>query len=933
MRPPEAFGRPRPVAAADGDAAATPLAGVACAGGSSTGVVGGASGMTTTTTPMMTYFFAEEADVDAVVDSGNNVRDPEPPKRSQQQQQPPQPRHGHGLGKLEAGGVAGSLSSVPANTSQREPVGRYDESETGTAHPNLVDSTADHGPTSQPRPSTPPHPVHPGSAHNHGHGGHGQIPTTTHHHHHHRQPSASFSPLFSQSTTPSLMGTSGPASLSAMSSPSSRRNSLSSSLMDENLGSADALSRDPSFELDRRVLPTGCVGGGIDGGCFVHDGSTALPNTAASVETTSAADAAGVGENHESRAAASASYLFASGTLSTANGSMMLDSGSAPQLIMPSIKMPSRRPFTDTGKNMGRFKALIAGDSGVGKTSLIKAIVQSCQHIVHVDHITPQPFSLAGSRRTSAATAPLVDILAGGDIGPTEGTLRPKRKSSRSSRSSLSTSQITEIYASTKPYPSWWSELSDARGWRRRKSLGDAVLDRNICFVDTPGYSGNASTMDAIMPVVQYVEATLRRLCTNSLSDADFVSLVSGDGGGCVDVVFYMVSGDLKPADIEYMRLLSSLTNVIPLLARADALCSEADMAAAKERMARQLHEANIDTFAFTTPTTGSGAAVPLASASGPHQPYAVSSANGSDHDVMDASLLMSPDYVQPLVATDLATLVEHVFCLDGVARLRHAAARKVAKWRKAATAYPNDHDNNGSSNSNSNNGSSNSNSNSGSSIHQGWLSPASPSRPAVLTTPLGAPASFALARMTDHTQREEHLAQMRLATWAAELQRNLDSERARYAKLARSERAVWLTERLSECVQDGTLVAVPATASGTATAAAAAAARTTTVSTPSRSSSSSLFRSTKRRSARSSPAASLSSSTMTLSTAFSHEDPLGLLEVTAGLRARGLLLLEVLGSLSVLGGVALWMAKHNYHLQVYGWCVAEWSKLWNGER
>ena len=33
-------------------------------------------------------------------------------------------------------------------------------------------------------------------------------------------------------------------------------------------------------------------------------------------------------------------------------------------LIMPSIKMPSRRPFTERGKAMGRLKVLIAGDSG-----------------------------------------------------------------------------------------------------------------------------------------------------------------------------------------------------------------------------------------------------------------------------------------------------------------------------------------------------------------------------------------------------------------------------------------------------------------------------------------------------------------------------------------------------------------------------------------
>ena len=40
---------------------------------------------------------------------------------------------------------------------------------------------------------------------------------------------------------------------------------------------------------------------------------------------------------------------------------------SAPQLIMPSIKMPSRRPFTEKGKNMGRLKVLIAGRSGMSK--------------------------------------------------------------------------------------------------------------------------------------------------------------------------------------------------------------------------------------------------------------------------------------------------------------------------------------------------------------------------------------------------------------------------------------------------------------------------------------------------------------------------------------------------------------------------------------
>jgi hypothetical protein len=37
---------------------------------------------------------------------------------------------------------------------------------------------------------------------------------------------------------------------------------------------------------------------------------------------------------------------------------------SFPQLVMPSIQMPTRRPFTNKGKNMGKLKVLVAGQAG-----------------------------------------------------------------------------------------------------------------------------------------------------------------------------------------------------------------------------------------------------------------------------------------------------------------------------------------------------------------------------------------------------------------------------------------------------------------------------------------------------------------------------------------------------------------------------------------
>ncbi len=61
--------------------------------------------------------------------------------------------------------------------------------------------------------------------------------------------------------------------------------------------------------------------------------------------------------------AANQAVVFSEDDNSGAVSSELLDS--APELIMPSIRMPSRRPFTDKGKNMGRLKVLIAGDSGM----------------------------------------------------------------------------------------------------------------------------------------------------------------------------------------------------------------------------------------------------------------------------------------------------------------------------------------------------------------------------------------------------------------------------------------------------------------------------------------------------------------------------------------------------------------------------------------
>jgi hypothetical protein len=59
----------------------------------------------------------------------------------------------------------------------------------------------------------------------------------------------------------------------------------------------------------------------------------------------------------------------------------------------------------------------------------------------------------------------------------------------------------------------------------------------------------------------------------------------------------------------------------------------------------------------------------------------------------------------------------------------------------------------------------------------------------------------------------------------------------------------------------------------------------------------------------------------------------LGLLEVADELRHKGLVALEVLGSIGVLGGLALWVTRLYLLLLVSGWVVGEWERFWYGPR
>jgi hypothetical protein len=102
--------------------------------------------------------------------------------------------------------------------------------------------------------------------------------------------------------------------------------------------------------------------------------------------------------------------------------------------------------------------------------------------------------------------------------------------------------RVTEIHASTRPYPHWWTDVEETRVLRRRKSSIDEILERNLCFVDTPGYVEGSSEQEDMNLVVEYLESLLHQTASvTKMDDAELIGVISGSGGILVDVVLYML--------------------------------------------------------------------------------------------------------------------------------------------------------------------------------------------------------------------------------------------------------------------------------------------------------------------------------------------------------------------------------------------------------
>lgn len=133
---------------------------------------------------------------------------------------------------------------------------------------------------------------------------------------------------------------------------------------------------------------------------------------------------------------------------------------------------------------------------------------------------------------------------------------------------------------------------------------------------------------------------------------------------------FLIIPTGPHTSDIELLSRLQSLTNIVPLLARADEL-DPTSLTDVKCQLREDLDDEDIEIFSFSGVDQSSECL----------DVFSVSSATRRDDEVFDASVLMSSSYMDPLIQSDLGKLVNCVFSLEGASQLRYSAALKAVNW------------------------------------------------------------------------------------------------------------------------------------------------------------------------------------------------------------------------------------------------------------
>ncbi|KAF9127333.1 hypothetical protein BGW39_005953 [Mortierella sp. 14UC] len=348
---------------------------------------------------------------------------------------------------------------------------------------------------------------------------------------------------------------------------------------------------------------------------------------------------------------------------------------------MPSSAMfvKSREPTTE-GEQLGFVKLMVAGQSRVWNSRLIQDMFR-WEGVIANDFDDeflqgPLPDSDASDVVAAGATATASAIVGGqGGSGrvssngsssfteETPGHHQQQRKREYYQHQVQEVREaIVEHYASSMVLPAW------ARAGFDEQELHQEILIKNICIVDTPGYSAFNSPNRAMDLVISYLglqfQTTNEFFSRSALSDDSLGRFLANNTTGAhshVDGCLYVIEGALSEIDIQFMQRLQPWVNLIPVLIPPQqditmdmgvgmGASAEAEMvASARAELIRQLKELEIHIYGIDLDSVNT-AGISTSSNSSPF-----TTAESLDADlasppllVLDGSNLLSPGFTTP---------------------------------------------------------------------------------------------------------------------------------------------------------------------------------------------------------------------------------------------------------------------------------------------
>ena len=148
---------------------------------------------------------------------------------------------------------------------------------------------------------------------------------------------------------------------------------------------------------------------------------------------------------------------------------------------------------------------------------MIRAIIQQCDDIVHVD--VAQEISSLDNLGSFVQEAPNLT---------SPGVYKNRLP--------------IQLKASTKAFPAWFLDLEESSASMRRLSSGaESILDRNITFVEFPSFELEESAVKGLTSSL--MENMFMHASVGSVeSEQRVMEILSGSGGHLIDVVLYLFS-------------------------------------------------------------------------------------------------------------------------------------------------------------------------------------------------------------------------------------------------------------------------------------------------------------------------------------------------------------------------------------------------------